>query len=137
MCLAQGHNTVMPVRLEPAAPQSRVKHSTTEPLRSLIHICVLFQKNITDFYFYFAFIPGNLFPCCTEVHCNSHLVHCFQKYIRFFSILPLFPWNKCFHSFIRYRKPLGEPQKRKTETVQGHFFSQFIFEIISKSNWLT
>ena len=35
MCLAQGHNTVTPVRLEPAAPRSRVKHSTTEPLRSL------------------------------------------------------------------------------------------------------
>ena len=33
MCLAQGHNTVTPVRLEPAAPRSRVKHSTTEPLR--------------------------------------------------------------------------------------------------------
>ena len=33
--LAQGHNTVTPVRLEPAAPRSWVKHSTTEPLRSL------------------------------------------------------------------------------------------------------
>ena len=32
MCLANGHNTVTPVRLEPAAPQSRAKHSTTEPL---------------------------------------------------------------------------------------------------------
>ena len=32
MCLAQGHNTVTLVRLEPGAPQSRVKHSTTEPL---------------------------------------------------------------------------------------------------------
>ena len=31
--LAQGHNVVMPVGLEPAAPRSRVKHSTTEPLR--------------------------------------------------------------------------------------------------------
>ena len=34
MCLAQEHNTVTlvspPVRLEPAAPRSRVKHSTTE-----------------------------------------------------------------------------------------------------------
>ena len=29
MCLAQGHNTVMLVRLEPATPRSRVKHSTT------------------------------------------------------------------------------------------------------------
>ena len=33
--LAQRHNEVMPVRLEPAALPSRVKHSTTEPLRSL------------------------------------------------------------------------------------------------------
>ena len=32
MCLAQGHNAVMPVRLEPATPRSRVKHSTTEPI---------------------------------------------------------------------------------------------------------
>ena len=30
MCIAQGHNAVTPVRLEPAAPRSRVKHSTTE-----------------------------------------------------------------------------------------------------------
>ena len=35
MCLAQGHNAVTQVRLEPTASQSRVKHSTTEPLRSL------------------------------------------------------------------------------------------------------
>ena len=35
MCLAQGHNAVTPVRrLEPVAPRSRVKHSSTEPLRS-------------------------------------------------------------------------------------------------------
>ena len=36
--LAQGHNTVTPVRLEPAAPRSRVKHSTTEPLRSRMFV---------------------------------------------------------------------------------------------------
>ena len=35
MCLAQGHNAVPPVRLEPAIPRSKVKHSTTEPLGSL------------------------------------------------------------------------------------------------------
>ena len=34
MCLAQGHNAVTSVKLEPAAPRSQVKHSTTEPLRS-------------------------------------------------------------------------------------------------------
>ena len=32
MCLAQGHNTVAPVRLRPTAPQSRVKHSATVAL---------------------------------------------------------------------------------------------------------
>ena len=37
MRLAQGHDTVTPVRLEPATPQSQVKHSTTEPLHSLPH----------------------------------------------------------------------------------------------------
>ena len=36
MYLAQGHNAVTPVRLKPATPWSRVKHSTTEPLRSLL-----------------------------------------------------------------------------------------------------
>ena len=43
MDLAQGHNTVTPVRLEPAAPRSRVKHSTTVlPLQAqLIHMCFL------------------------------------------------------------------------------------------------
>ena len=35
MCLAQGHNAVTPVKLGPMAARSRVKHSTTEPLRSL------------------------------------------------------------------------------------------------------
>ena len=34
MCLAQVHNAVTPLRFEPAAPLSPVKHSTTEPLRS-------------------------------------------------------------------------------------------------------
>ena len=33
--LLKDHNIVTAVRLEPAAPRSRVKHSTTEPLRSL------------------------------------------------------------------------------------------------------
>ena len=49
MCLTQGHSTVMPMRLEPAAPRSRVKHSTTEPLRSLniVHMTlyILSRKN--------------------------------------------------------------------------------------------
>ena len=35
MCLAQGHNTVAPVRLELAAPRSHVKHSTTKLSKSV------------------------------------------------------------------------------------------------------
>ena len=39
--LAQGHNAVTPVRLEPVAPQSRVKLSTTEPLHSLFSLTTM------------------------------------------------------------------------------------------------
>ena len=43
--LLKDHNAVTPVRLEPAAPLFRVKHSTTEPLPSLghykEHFCVI------------------------------------------------------------------------------------------------
>ena len=41
MFLLKDHNTVTPVRLESTAPRSRVKHSTTEPLRSH-HFLVIF-----------------------------------------------------------------------------------------------
>ena len=34
--MLKDHNAVTPVRLKPAASRSRVKHSTTEPLRSQI-----------------------------------------------------------------------------------------------------
>ena len=40
MCLAQGHNAVTPVRLEPAVPRSRVKHSKEE-------YGIYFQKKYT------------------------------------------------------------------------------------------
>ena len=36
MCLAQGHNAVTPMRLEPAVPYSRVKHSTTKLVLPLL-----------------------------------------------------------------------------------------------------
>ena len=51
MCLAQGHNTVTPVRLKPAASRSQVKRSTTELLCSLPRLldryCVLCNNSIT------------------------------------------------------------------------------------------
>ena len=40
MCLAQEHNAVKPVRLEPVASLSQVQHSTTEPLLSLIYFVI-------------------------------------------------------------------------------------------------
>ena len=55
MCLAQRHNTVMPVRLEPAVPRSWVKHSTTETQRSwgmykraeyLLELCSLLHSRL-------------------------------------------------------------------------------------------
>ena len=49
MCLAQGHNAVTPVRLEPAALRSRVKHSTTEPLRSQYVKCHLLVRTLVNF----------------------------------------------------------------------------------------
>ena len=50
MCHAQGHNTLTPVRLEPTAHRSWVKHSTTESLCSLSHQhafiwCSIMQHN--------------------------------------------------------------------------------------------
>ena len=44
--LLKDHNAVMPVRLKPAAPQSQVKHPTTEPLRSLCFIIESCYKQI-------------------------------------------------------------------------------------------
>ena len=41
MCVAQGHSAVTPVRLEPMVLRSRIKHSTTEPLRSLVFVWYL------------------------------------------------------------------------------------------------
>ena len=53
MCLAQGHNAATPMRLEPVAPGSRVRHSTTEPLRSLIielEEDIMVLSNVTKFH---------------------------------------------------------------------------------------
>ena len=59
MCLAQGPDAVTPVRLEPAAPRSRVKHSTTEPLRSQ-------ELSMKKFY--------NLGACPGQLHEDFHLL---------------------------------------------------------------
>ena len=63
MCLAQRHNAVQPVRLEPAAPGSQVKHSPTEPL---IPIDSLNEK-VWILISWFQQMPADL------------ALHCFQK----------------------------------------------------------
>ena len=45
--LLEDHNAVTPVRLELVAPRSRVKHSTTEPLCSLISLLAQWPKCIS------------------------------------------------------------------------------------------
>ena len=47
-CSTSGHNAVTPMRLEPAALRSRVKHSTTEPLRSRVHVTI-YRKACNQF----------------------------------------------------------------------------------------
>ena len=57
--LLKDHNAVMPVRLEPAAPRSQVKHSTTEPLRSLYQI--LLYITLINEHVYVCFFRPRLF----------------------------------------------------------------------------
>ena len=64
MCLAQGHNAVTPVRLKPTALWPRVKHSTTEPLRSRMLRCHPWARHV-----YPSLVlvqPRKTRPCSTE-----------------------------------------------------------------------
>ena len=46
--MLKDHNAVKPVRLEPTASRSRVKHSTTEPLHSLLYLVIYCFENTAD-----------------------------------------------------------------------------------------
>ena len=69
-----------PVRLEPVALRSRVKHSTTEPLRSMnVHV-KLFQRPVVQemlLKYIFNFRSGGNFvqPCRTINLCNFGREH--------------------------------------------------------------
>ena len=54
--LLKDHNAVPPVRLEPTAFWSRVKHSTTEPLRSLVQHCKRLHESIKSKRFHKTFV---------------------------------------------------------------------------------
>ena len=64
-CLAKGHNAVPLVRFEYATPQSRVKHSTTEPLHSSEH------PLITCFTLFYNIVYNS--PARTELNQTSML----------------------------------------------------------------
>ena len=69
MCLAQGHNAVMLVRLKPSASQSRVKHFTTEQLGSLHHDGYFFSPTLIVIFkiLYELFQFGTIFCVCSNL----------------------------------------------------------------------
>ena len=94
LSLAQGHNAVMPVKLEPTALRSRVKHSTTEPLRSLYRLpslCFLYSMVCQYYVSYTAQIWITLFA----IQLNFSLLGLlYQTVCHFFDIQ-----NTCFVFF--------------------------------------
>ena len=68
MCLAQGPQRSDAVRLEPAASRSRVKHSTTEPLRSLTVIIYSFNWHQASLIPWAGALNGNFIAA---VHSNG------------------------------------------------------------------
>ena len=90
MCLAKGHNAVMPVRLQPAAPWSRVKHSTIESLHPpyfgfLIKISTESYKS--NMVFMIAYIPIFDDVCFVSVDV-SHTSQQFFRHVKTFFCLP-------------------------------------------------
>ena len=59
-----------PVRLEPAALRSRVKHSTTEPLRSLAHLFRILKSSKIEFHESASLLPQVL---CLKDYISMYL----------------------------------------------------------------
>ena len=102
MCLAQRHNAVTPVRLEPTTPWSRVKIFTTQPLLSqhfvyLTHTCafikiVRFNKSL--------FKMSEFWQSLEKVQCTLVNSWCYNQSRRFTFLYRVFKdypcWNKLF-----------------------------------------
>ena len=122
MCLAQGHSVMTPVRLEPATTRSRVKDSTTEPLRSLIRCCVHLRYGFKDgpqndrymdtFYYLFSTCPQSItfIKHLYKYGCIQSSLHYFHQYFG----------NKVNMSFICW--------------VYQHGQSSDIFSLVSKDS---
>ena len=67
MCLAEGHNAVAPVRLEPTDTRSRVKHSTTtvnlNPENKLLYEM---KKKSICYFFAITFLSSILAKCAYD-----------------------------------------------------------------------
>ena len=71
MCLAQGPQHIDAIRLEPAAPRSQVKHSTTEPLNSHKAVYLkLVEILLIDFTTDILLLNQNI--CCGYSNEQSH-----------------------------------------------------------------
>ena len=65
-CLAQGHNTVAVVWLEPGNPLSQVEHTTTKPIESYVTVLIyflFFLLGMGAFYAFFSFFCKYV-SCC-------------------------------------------------------------------------
>ena len=78
--LLKDHNAVTPVRLEPAALQPLIKHSTTEPLRSLYRSRKVFAKIMQYIYnnicTYLQMVNNHWYQ---QTYTFNSQVHNFQK----------------------------------------------------------
>ena len=95
LTLLRDHNAVTPVRLEPAALRFRVKHSTTEPLRSLPVIPVTYLYMVADNHI--SIYTGrrkNRF-CCRLL--ENVTFHPFPSQIN--SLTSSVEWNACFSAW--------------------------------------
>ena len=65
MCLAQGHNAMTPVRLEPGTPRSSVKHSTTELPMCAYLVNAFLGISVTCIMYQFK-LKVIMIHCCSE-----------------------------------------------------------------------
>ena len=94
LTLLKDHNTVTPVSFEPAASRSRVKHSITEPLRSLNTLYVYAQRLTCQYRGSVYFLKGWIIRSQRDRWCHSctawrHIIYRWVPYVFFWCF-----WNR-------------------------------------------
>ena len=92
---AQGHSAVPPVRLEPATPRSRIKHSTT----ALLVLLTLFQFQFPFFKCAAFFILSSFSDSILKL--TFKVVQTFSRCI-WYAIADVVPISKFFFQFCRF-----------------------------------